>query len=80
MSAGKFEGEPAFTATDAGGKLLDVRFEVSDLLWPWSGYLALYLRVRAGGAKYEGTASGQVRMHSRDVCHSRICVSCLIAS
>jgi hypothetical protein len=59
-AAGKFEGEPSFTPTDAGGKLLDVRFEVSDLLWPWSGHLALYLRVKAGGAKYEGTASGQV--------------------
>lgn len=73
MSAGKFEGEPSFTATDAGGKLLDVRFEVSDLLWPWSGYLALYLRVRAGGAKYEGTASGQVCMRIHDTMH----LSCL---
>jgi membrane-bound transcription factor site-1 protease len=62
---GKFEGEPSFTATDAGGKLLDVRFEVSDLLWPWSGYLALYLRVTADGAKYEGIASGEVCVHGQ---------------
>jgi hypothetical protein len=61
--AGTFEGEPIFTPSDAGGKLLDVRFEVSDLLWPWSGYLALYLRVKADGAKFEGAASGEVCMH-----------------
>ena len=81
VSAGKFEGEPTFTATDAGGKLLDVRFEVSDLLWPWSGYLALYLRVRAGGAKYEGTASGQVRMHLHNMMRlGRLHIMCVAPS
>jgi membrane-bound transcription factor site-1 protease len=80
VPAGKFEGVPSFTATDAGGKLLDVRFEVSDLLWPWSGYLALYLRVRAGGAKFEGTASGQVCMHRCEAWHLGNCVLCLIVS
>ena len=38
-----------------------MRFEVSLQLWPWSGFLALYLRVKDSGAAYEGVASGEVR-------------------
>ena len=49
---------------DEGGRLLDVAFEYSHLLWPWSGYLALYLRVWPAGAAFEGTASGNVRASS----------------
>ena len=57
---GSFEAEPLYVAKDDGGKLLDVRFEHSDLLWPWSGFLALYIYVRAEGVGYEGTASGEI--------------------
>ena len=57
--AGVFEAEPLFTPTDEGGKYLDVRFEHSDMLWPWSGFLALYVYVRPEGAAYNGTASGE---------------------
>lgn len=60
LRAGKFEGEPKFTPVDEGGKLLDVRFEHSTQLWPWSGFLALYIRVRAEGSTFNGTASGTV--------------------
>ena len=49
-----------FTPTDNGGKHLDVRFEHSDLLWPWSGFLALYIYVRPSGSTFNGTASGEV--------------------
>ncbi|KAK9806804.1 hypothetical protein WJX72_003461 [[Myrmecia] bisecta] len=57
---GTFSEEPVFKATDEGGKLLDIRFEHSDVLWPWSGFLALYIRVMPEGASYEGVASGEV--------------------
>lgn len=33
-----------FTPTNEGGQLLDLKFEYSQVLWPWSGYLALYIR------------------------------------
>jgi hypothetical protein len=36
------------------------QFEYSEQLWPWSGYLALYLRVKDEGADFLGTASGTV--------------------
>ncbi len=57
--AGIFEAEPLFIPTNEGGKLLDVRFEHSDLLWPWSGFLALYVYVRAEGEAFNGTATGE---------------------
>lgn len=37
-----------------------LQFEYSEQLWPWSGYLALYLRVKDEGADFLGTASGTV--------------------
>ena len=44
--AGVFESEPVFEPQNGGGRLLDVRFEHSIQLWPWSGFLALYIQVR----------------------------------
>lgn len=60
VAAGKFEQEPIFTATNAGGRYLDVLFEYSDILWPWSGHLALYFRVVPEGDKFQGQATGVV--------------------
>ncbi|CAL8462817.1 g2351 [Coccomyxa elongata] len=59
---GVFAEEPTFISTNDGGKLLDVRFEHSHLLWPWSGFLALYIRVSPEGASYKGWATGEVAM------------------
>ena len=54
--AGWFEDEPVFTAGNEGGALLDIRFEHSEQLWPWSGFLALYVRVRDTGVTFSGQA------------------------
>lgn len=51
--AGVFAEEPTFISTNEGGRLLDVRFEHSNLLWPWSGFLALYVRVSPEGATFK---------------------------
>ncbi len=51
-SAGTFAEEPVFTSTNEGGRFLDVRFERSLQLWPWSGFLALYIRVTQEGSQY----------------------------
>ena len=42
------------------GSLVDIRFEYSEQLWPWSGYLALFLRVRPEGSEFKGVAEGTV--------------------
>ncbi|XRB20494.1 membrane-bound transcription factor site-1 protease [Pseudoscourfieldia marina] len=57
---GVFENPPVFESSNAGGAMLDVTFEYSELLWPWSGYLALYIRVKDEGSTFEGRASGSV--------------------
>ncbi|GAB4817967.1 hypothetical protein N2152v2_005013 [Parachlorella kessleri] len=50
----------SFEPTNPAGRLLDVDFEYSGTLWPWSGFLAIYLRVRPEGAGYNGTATGEI--------------------
>ena len=57
---GSIEATPTWTPTDEGGRLLDVRFEYSPQLWPWSGNLALFLRVLPSGTTFEGPANGVV--------------------
>ncbi|CAL5228891.1 g12106 [Coccomyxa viridis] len=57
---GTFAEEPIFTSTNEGGRFLDVRFERSLQLWPWSGFLALYIRVTQEGAEFQGIAKGEV--------------------
>jgi membrane-bound transcription factor site-1 protease len=57
---GELESSPVWSSGDEGGDMLDVRFEWSKRLWPWSGYLAIFLRVKPEGANFTGTASGNV--------------------
>ncbi|GFR44443.1 hypothetical protein Agub_g5653, partial [Astrephomene gubernaculifera] len=59
---GRLERPPTWLPADEGGRLLHLFFEWSDTLWPWSGYLALYIRVRQEGASYEGEANGVVEV------------------
>ena len=42
------------------GAHLDFRFDFSETLFPWSGFLAMYVRVKASGAAERGIASGVV--------------------
>jgi membrane-bound transcription factor site-1 protease len=46
-NTGYFEGPPVYEGLDEGGKMLHVTFKYSDVLWPWSGYLAVYVQVGA---------------------------------
>lgn len=43
-----------------GAKHLEVRFEHSPVLHPWSGWLAIFIRVNESGAAFEGTGTGTV--------------------
>ena len=44
------------------GGLLNVSFEHSDLIWPWSGYLAVFVTVTEEGHGFEGVAQGHVSL------------------
>ena len=55
---------PRFTPSDDAGDLgehLDVRFAFSETLWPYSGFLATYVRVKNEASAMRGVASGVVR-------------------
>ena len=51
------DGDVAVSGGDLGAHV-DVRFEFSDVLWPYSGYLAFYTRVKQSAKNSEGIASG----------------------
>ncbi|CAD7696955.1 unnamed protein product [Ostreobium quekettii] len=57
---GHLEGPPRFEPADVGGHFVNMQFEYSTTLWPWSGYLAIYIRVNADGQDYNGQASGTI--------------------
>ena len=57
---GVLEGAPEFAPSNKGGELVSMDFEYSDVLWPWSGYLAIYVRVRSEGRSYSGVAEGEI--------------------
>lgn len=42
------------------GHLLDVAISYSELLWPWSGWMAISLSVTVDGKSYEGLADGHI--------------------
>jgi membrane-bound transcription factor site-1 protease len=44
------------------GELLDLAFEYSDVIWPWSGYLAVFVVVTQEGQSFEGVAQGHVSL------------------
>ena len=42
------------------GQYLDVAITYSEILWPWSGWMAVHISVSADAAKWEGVAQGHV--------------------
>ena len=45
---------------NAAAEMADVRFEHSNQIWPWSGYVALFIRVRPEAKDFKGVAEGTV--------------------
>ena len=44
------------------GELLKVSFEYNEVIWPWSGYIAMFVEVREEGQHFEGMAQGHVSL------------------
>ncbi|XP_018320423.1 membrane-bound transcription factor site-1 protease isoform X2 [Agrilus planipennis] len=61
--SGHIVGKPQwFPYTPQQGHLLDIAITYSELLWPWSGWLAVSLSVTEEGATYEGLAQGHIKI------------------
>ena len=53
---GKLDAEPRWIPDASGaGNHVDIQFSYSSVLWPWSGYLVLYITVLPSGANVRGT-------------------------
>ncbi|KAJ3683096.1 hypothetical protein LUZ60_013323 [Juncus effusus] len=59
---GHVKSAPLWTPSDDLGNLLNVRFEYSEVIWPWTGYLGIYLEVKDEGASFEGVIEGNVSL------------------
>lgn len=57
---GKITQKPVWKPMNEAGKMLDVRLEYSEQLWPWSGYLAVYLRVIPEASSFSGVAEIEI--------------------
>lgn len=61
--SGKIASKPQwYPYTPQQGQLLDIAISHSELLWPWSGWLAVSFSVNKDGANYEGLAQGHISL------------------
>jgi membrane-bound transcription factor site-1 protease len=58
-ASGRFARAPRFEAANEAGQLLEVSFTHAEVLWPWSGWLGIFVEVgRTAGAPRGGAAGG----------------------
>lgn len=61
--SGKVVGKPIWSPyTPQFGQYLDVALTYSELLWPWSGWLAVSISVAKTASNWEGIAQGHVSL------------------
>lgn len=56
---GQITTPPKYEPIGEHGSLIEMDFDYSDLLWPWSGFLAFYITVKPEGADFKGVVSNQ---------------------
>ncbi|CAN6190773.1 unnamed protein product [Urochloa humidicola] len=59
---GYVKDQPLWQPSEDIGNLLSVHFTYSDVIWPWTGYLALHLQVKDEGSQFSGIISGNVTL------------------
>ncbi|KAH6554572.1 hypothetical protein KP509_1Z324300 [Ceratopteris richardii] len=59
---GYVEDGPEWIPSDKVGDLLDIRFSISDVIWPWTGFLGLYLQIKDEGVNFSGIIEGDVSL------------------
>ncbi|BBN19114.1 membrane-bound transcription factor site-1 protease [Marchantia polymorpha subsp. ruderalis] len=57
---GYLESAPKWTPFGSAGHLLDIQFTYSDVIWPWTGYLGLHLRIKPEGNRHLGILEGNI--------------------
>lgn len=59
---GYVEGPPSWHPSNEEGNLLSIHFTYSEVIWPWTGYLALHMQIKEEGAQYTGMIEGNVTL------------------
>lgn len=57
---GYIEGSPIWQPSNEVGNLLSIHFTYSDVIWPWTGYLSLYMQIKEEGTQFSGLIEGNV--------------------
>ncbi|KAB2609923.1 membrane-bound transcription factor site-1 protease-like [Pyrus ussuriensis x Pyrus communis] len=59
---GYVESPPTWDPSDDVGNLLSIHFTYSEVIWPWTGYLALHMQIKEEGAQFSGEIGGNVTL------------------
>ncbi|KAG7555853.1 Peptidase S8/S53 domain [Arabidopsis suecica] len=57
---GYIESPPTWHPANEEGNLLSIHFKYTDVIWPWTGYLALHMQIKEEGAQFTGEIEGNV--------------------
>ena len=57
---GYVESPPTWHPSEEEGNLLSIRFTYSEVIWPWTGYLALHMQIKEEAALFSGEIEGDV--------------------
>ncbi|XP_012846448.1 PREDICTED: subtilisin-like protease SBT6.1 isoform X2 [Erythranthe guttata] len=57
---GYVENPPVWIPSNEEGNLVSIHFNYSDVIWPWTGYLALYMQIKDEGVNFSGEIQGNV--------------------
>lgn len=57
---GYVDGSPSWHPLNEDGNLLNIHVTYSEVIWPWTGYLALHMQIKEEGAQFSGVIEGNV--------------------
>ncbi|KAG6389367.1 hypothetical protein SASPL_150835 [Salvia splendens] len=60
---GYVDGPPMWLPDSEEGNLLNIQFTYSDVIWPWTGYLALHMQIKEEGVHFSGEIEGNVTVN-----------------
>ncbi|GFP86875.1 membrane-bound transcription factor site-1 protease [Phtheirospermum japonicum] len=60
---GYVENPPIWLPFSEEGNLLSIHFTYSDVIWPWTGYLALHMQIKEEGVHFSGEIEGNVTVN-----------------
>ncbi|KAK4397020.1 Subtilisin-like protease SBT6.1 [Sesamum angolense] len=60
---GYVESPPVWHPSSEEGNLLSIHFTYSDVIWPWTGYLAVHMQIKEEGVHFSGEIEGNVTVN-----------------